>query len=244
MVLVINMTEYHVGVVFNESKRIVMKIDYSLYLVTDRHCLNSQTLETAVEEAILGGVTLVQLREKNLDSRDFYQQALRIQAICQRHNVPLLINDRVDIAQAIDADGVHIGQSDLPCTLVRNILGNHKIIGVSARTVEQAVQAQIDGADYIGVGAMFATTTKSDAKTVTMDTLAHIRQAVDLPMVAIGGINAKTLPILQQQLENANISVDGVAVVSAILGQADIKTASQQLKQPLNQFYKSKIPRR
>lgn len=207
-----------------------INIDYRLYLVTDRHCLNNQTLETAVEQAILGGVTLVQLREKNLDSRDFYQQALRIQAVCQHHNVPLLINDRVDIAQAINADGVHIGQSDLPCNIVRQILGKNKIIGVSARTVEQAVQAQRDGADYLGVGAMFATTTKADAKTVTVETLANIRQAVDLPIVAIGGINAKTLPILQQQLKQANASVDGVAVVSAILAQADIKKATMALK--------------
>lgn len=206
-------------------------IDYTLYLVTDRHCLKNQTLEQAVEQAILGGVTLVQLREKNLDSKDFYQQALNIKAICQQYNVPLLINDRVDIAQAIDANGVHIGQSDLPCSVVRRILGNDKIIGVTAKTVEQAVQAQQDGADYLGVGAMFASRTKSDAKTTTIETLKAIRQAVDLPIVAIGGINHTNLPQLQQSLLNHDVKINGIAVVSAILAQDDILSATQHLKQ-------------
>lgn len=206
-------------------------IDYTLYLVTDRHCLKNQTLEQAVEQAILGGVTLVQLREKNLDSKDFYQQALNIKAICQKYDIPLLINDRVDIAQAIDADGVHIGQSDLPCSVVRHILGNDKIIGVTAKTVEQAVQAQQDGADYLGVGAMFASRTKSDAKTTTIETLKAILQAVDLPIVTIGGINHTNLPQLQQSLLNHDVKINGIAVVSAILAQDDILSATQHLKQ-------------
>ena len=206
-------------------------IDYSLYLVTDRNCLKNQPLEQAVEQAILGGVTLVQLREKNLDSRAFFEQALAIKAICQKHNVPLLINDRVDIAQAIDADGVHIGQSDLPCAIVRQILGKDKIIGVSARSVEQAVQAKQDGADYLGVGAMFATTTKTDAKTVSVETLAKIRQAVDLPIVAIGGVNADNLPALHEQLAAAHTTIDGVAVVSAILANDNPQLAAHTLKQ-------------
>ena len=204
-------------------------IDYRLYLVTDRQCLNNQTLESAVEQAILGGVTLVQLREKTLDSRNFYEQALRIKAICQQYQIPLLINDRIDIAQAVDADGVHLGQSDLPAKVARQILGKDKLIGVSARTVEQACQAQADGADYLGVGAMFATTTKNDAKNITIATVKAIRQAVDLPIVAIGGINHTTLPTLQHDLQSVQTSIDGVAVVSAILGQNDIKLASQQL---------------
>lgn len=208
-------------------------IDYSLYLVTDRPCLNNQTLEKAVEQAILGGVTLVQLREKNLDSRAFFEQALNIKAICQKYNVPLLINDRVDIAQAVDADGVHVGQSDLPCSIVRQILGKGKIIGVSARSVEQAIQAKQDGADYLGVGAMFTTTTKADANTVTIETLATIRQAVDLPVVAIGGINVDTLPALRRQLAKANTRIDGVAVVSAILANDHPQLAAQTLKQTL-----------
>ena len=206
------------------------RADYRLYLVTDRNCLQQQTLEQAVEQAILGGVTLVQLREKAIASKEFYERALRIKAICHHYNVPLLINDRVDIALAVEADGVHIGQSDLPCGVVRQILGKDKIIGVSARTAQQAIQAQADGADYLGVGAMFATSTKQDAQTVTIASLTQIRQAVTLPIVAIGGINHTTLPALQQALQAADTSIDGVAVVSAILGQKDVKLASQQLK--------------
>ena len=206
------------------------RADYRLYLVTDRNCLQQQTLEQAVEQAILGGVTLVQLREKAIASKEFYERALRIKAICHHYNVPLLINDRVDIALAVEADGVHIGQSDLPCGVVRQILGKDKIIGVSARTAQQAIQAQADGADYLGVGAMFATSTKQDAQTVTIASLTQIRQAVTLPIVAIGGINHTTLPALQQALQAADTSIDGVAVVSAILGQKDVKLASEQLK--------------
>lgn len=207
------------------------RADYQLYLVTDRNCLQQQTLEQAVEQAILGGVTLVQLREKAIASKEFYERALRIKAICHHYNVPLLINDRVDIALAVEADGVHIGQSDLPCGVVRQILGKDKIIGVSARTAQQAIQAQADGADYLGVGAMFATSTKQDAQTVTIASLTQIRQAVTLPIVAIGGINHTTLPALQQALQAADTSIDGVAVVSAILGQKDVKLASEQLKE-------------
>ena len=207
------------------------RADYQLYLVTDRHCLQQQTLEQAVEQAILGGVTLVQLREKAIASKEFYERALRIKAICHHYNVPLLINDRVDIALAVEADGVHIGQSDLPCGVVRQLLGKDKIIGVSARTAQQAIQAQADGADYLGVGAMFATSTKQDAQTVTIASLTQIRQAVTLPIVAIGGINHTTLPALQQALQAADTSIDGVAVVSAILGQKDVKLASEQLKE-------------
>ncbi|MCK6158601.1 thiamine phosphate synthase [Moraxella osloensis] len=207
------------------------RADYRLYLVTDRNCLQQQTLEQAVEQAILGGVTLVQLREKAIASKEFYERALRIKAICHHYNVPLLINDRVDIALAVVADGVHIGQSDLPCGVVRQILGKDKIIGVSARTAQQAIQAQADGADYLGVGAMFATSTKQDAQTVTIASLTQIRQAVTLPIVAIGGINHTTLPALQQALQAAETSIDGVAVVSAILGQKDVKLASEKLKE-------------
>lgn len=205
-------------------------INYQLYLVTDQTCLRNQTLEQAVEQAILGGVTLVQLREKNLNGQDFYQQALNIKAICQRYNVPLLINDRVDIALAVDADGVHIGQSDLPANIVRQLIGNDKIMGVSARTVEQASQAVKHGADYLGVGAMFSTSTKHDAKAIDWDELVKIRQNIDIPLVLIGGINATTLPVLQRKLLEYQMDIEGFAMVSAILGQNDVKLASQMLK--------------
>ena len=208
----------------------ISNIDYRLYLVTDRDCLKDFSLVEAVEQALLGGVTMVQLREKHLNSSDFYQQALAVKAVCQRYQVPLLINDRVDIALAVDADGVHVGQSDLPANIARQILGSDKIIGVSARSVEQALQAKTDGADYLGVGAMFTTQTKTDAKTVCVATLAQIHQAVDLPIVAIGGINTTTLPLLQHDLAQAKIQVDGIAAVSAILGQQNIKHASQTIK--------------
>lgn len=205
-------------------------INYQLYLVTDQTCLRNQTLEQAVEQAILGGVTLVQLREKNLNGQDFYQQALNIKAICQRYHVPLLINDRVDIALAVDADGVHIGQSDLPANIVRQLIGNDKIMGVSARTVEQASQAVKHGADYLGVGAMFSTSTKHDAKAIDWDELVKIRQNIDIPLVLIGGINATTLPVLQRKLLEYQMDIEGFAMVSAILGQNDVKLASQMLK--------------
>lgn len=205
-------------------------INYQLYLVTDQTCLRNQTLEQAVEQAILGGVTLVQLREKNLNGQDFYQQALNIKAICQRYNVPLLINDRVDIALAVDADGVHIGQSDLPANIVRQLIGNDKIMGVSARTVEQASQAVKHGADYLGVGAIFSTSTKHDAKAIDWDELVKIRQNIDIPLVLIGGINATTLPVLQRKLLEHQMDIEGFAIVSAILGQNDVKLASQMLK--------------
>lgn len=205
-------------------------INYQLYLVTDQTCLRNQTLEQAVEQAILGGVTLVQLREKNLNGQDFYQQALNIKAICQRYHVPLLINDRVDIALAVDADGVHIGQSDLPANIVRQLIGNDKIMGVSARTVEQASQAVKHGADYLGVGAIFSTSTKHDAKAIDWDELVKIRQNIDIPLVLIGGINATTLPVLQRKLLEYQMDIEGFAMVSAILGQNDVKLASQMLK--------------
>lgn len=205
-------------------------INYQLYLVTDQTCLRNQTLEQAVEQAILGGVTLVQLREKNLNGQDFYQQALNIKAICQRYHVPLLINDRVDIALAVDADGVHIGQSDLPANIVRQLIGNDKIMGVSARTVEQASQAVKHGADYLGVGAIFSTSTKHDAKAIDWDELVKIRQNIDIPLVLIGGINATTLPVLQRKLLEYQMDIEGFAMVSAILGQNDVKIASQMLK--------------
>lgn len=204
------------------------KPNYHLYLVTDQAVLHNQSpnvpLVQAVEQAILGGVSIVQLREKNLNSKAFFEQALSIKKICQAHHVPLLINDRVDIAQAINADGVHIGQEDLPADVVRELIGKDKILGVTAKTVAQAQLAEQQGADYLGVGAMFGTTTKADAKAITFDTLKEITQAVQIPVVAIGGITADNVA----QLENTGIQ--GVAVVSGILGQKDIRQASDNLR--------------
>ena len=155
--------------------------DLRLYAITDRHWLNGETLYQQVEKALKGGVTFLQLREKNLDEEDFMKEAREIKALCRKYKVPLIINDNVEIAREIDADGVHVGQSDMEAGDVRDRLGPDKIIGVSARTVEQALLAQAHGADYLGVGAVFSTSTKSDAKNVSHETLKEICKAVRIP---------------------------------------------------------------
>ncbi len=197
--------------------------DYTLYLVTDRDLMSTQTLEEAVEQAILGGCTIVQLREKSASSLEFYNIALKVKAVTDKYSIPLIINDRVDIALAIDAAGVHVGQSDLPARIVRLIIGSSKILGVSANTVDTAVKAEKAGADYIGVGALFATNTKSDADVILQEKLVEIKKAVSIPIVGIGGIN------LQNAGEVAAAGIDGIAVVSAIISQKDIKGAAQEL---------------
>lgn len=205
-----------------------IKADYSLYLCTDRGLMSSRTLEENVELALLGGVTVVQLREKDCSSREFYETGVRVKRVTDRFCVPLIVNDRVDIALAIGADGVHVGQSDLDCRTVRRLVGNDRLIGVSASTVAEAVQAQADGADYLGVGAMFATGTKTDATLVSLEELAAIRAAVDLPIVVIGGINKQTLAGFK------NKGIDGIAVVSAIVAQKDVRGAAEELKRLWN----------
>lgn len=199
-------------------------VNYTLYLVTDRSFIKDKPLDKAVEEAILGGATLVQIREKDVDSLDFYKEALKVKEVCKKYNVPLIINDRVDIALAVDADGVHVGQSDLPCSIVRSILGLEKIIGVSTSNVKEALKAQEDGADYVGVGAVFPTTTKDDADSVTIEELSNIKKSLNIPVVAIGGISENNI----EKLKPANI--DGVAVISAILGKENITKAAENLK--------------
>ncbi len=199
------------------------KIDYTLYLVTDRDLMSTKTLEEAVEQAIMGGCTLVQLREKTSSSREFYQTALKVKEITDKYKVPLIINDRVDIALAVDADGVHVGQSDLPAAVVRKIIGKDKILGVSAGSVENAIEAQRDGADYIGVGALFSTSTKTDANSVSKETLMKIIEEVSIPVVGIGGINAQNAAQLK------NTGINGIAVVSAIIAQKDIKLSAEKM---------------
>lgn len=201
------------------------KIDYSVYLVTDRDLMSTETLEEAVEEAIKGGCTLVQLREKDCSSLDFYNTAVNVKKITDKYNVPLLINDRLDIALAVDAAGVHVGQSDLPCSVVRKIIGEDKIIGVSAGNLKDALKAQEDGADYLGVGAMYATGTKKDAKHTSMDELKKIRENVSIPIVVIGGINKERINDFE------GIGIDGLAIVSAIIAQKDIRKATEEIKE-------------
>lgn len=206
-------------------------LDYQLYLVTDSQLISTHTLAEAVTQAILGGVTMIQLREKTANSADFYAQALVIKAICQNYHIPLIINDRIDIALAVDADGVHIGQTDLPANIARQLIGHDKILGVSAKTVTQAIQAEKDGADYLGVGAIFNTQTKQDTCIVSMKTLEEIYNTTSMPIVAIGGINHLNLPQFMFHCQQSNIHLAGIAVVSAILTQKNIQHASKQLKQ-------------
>ena len=199
-----------------------MKVDYSLYLCTDRNLLNGKNFEETIELAIKGGVSIVQLREKNCSSREFLEIATSIKKITSKYKIPLIINDRIDIALAVNADGVHVGQDDLPCKTAREILGEEKIIGVSVSTVETAIKAEIDGANYIGVGAIFKTSTKTDAEIVSLETLKKIRDSVKIPVVAIGGINKNNLP----QIKNF---IDGVAVVSAIISDKNPELAAKDL---------------
>ena len=201
------------------------EIDYTLYLCTDRDLMSTDTIEEAVEQAVKGGCTVVQLREKDCSSLEFYETALRVKKITDQYKIPLIINDRVDIALAVNADGVHVGQDDLPAASVRRILGGDKVIGVSAGSVREAVKAREDGADYLGVGAMHATSTKTDADVTTVDELKKIREMVDLPIVAIGGMNKQTLPELK------GTGVDGIAVVSAVIAADDIERAASELSE-------------
>lgn len=195
-----------------------------LYAVTDRHWLGEVTLYDQVKKALDGGATFVQLREKKLDREDFLAEAKEIQKLCKEYGVPFVINDEVSIAKDIDADGVHVGQSDMEAMDVRKILGPDKILGVSAQTVEQAIIAEKHGADYLGVGAVFTTGSKDDADDVSHETLKAICEAVSIPVIAIGGITKDNVA------ELAGSGICGVAVISAIFGQKDIQKATEELK--------------
>ena len=195
-----------------------------LYAVTDRHWLVEETLYDQVKKALDGGATFVQLREKKLDREDFLAEAKEIQKLCKEYGVPFVINDEVSIAKDIDADGVHVGQSDMEAMDVRKILGPDKILGVSAQTVEQAIIAEKHGADYLGVGAVFTTGSKDDADDVSHETLKAICEAVSIPVIAIGGITKDNVA------ELAGSGICGVAVISAIFGQKDIQKATEELK--------------
>lgn len=201
-----------------------MNFDYTLYLVTDRQLMSCDSLTEAVEQAILGGCTMIQLREKELSSLEFYNQAVAVKQITDKYHIPLIINDRIDIAMAVQATGVHIGQHDLPAAAVRKVIGENMLLGVSASSLAEAIQAQQDGADYLGVGAMFPTVTKTDADSVSMEELQKIRAAVSLPIVVIGGINKGNAGRFKP------MEIDGLAVVSAIIAQSDIKAAAEELK--------------
>ena len=193
-----------------------LKKDLKLYLVTDSLILKDRDFYKCIEDAIKSGVTMVQLREKNLSGKEFLERAIKLRELTKKYNVPFIINDRIDIAMIVDADGVHIGQSDIDAISARKLLGENKIIGVSARNLEEAKIAKENGADYLGIGAMFSTSTKTDAKLVSFNTLEEIIKEVNLPFVLIGGITLDNVNELKK------FNPDGYALVSGILGADDI----------------------
>lgn len=198
-------------------------IDYSIYLVTDEACLHGRPLLECVEEALAAGVTLVQYRAKAADGGVLYAEACRLKELCDKYNVPLIINDRLDIALAVGAAGVHLGQDDLPCAVARRLLGEDFIIGVSAHNPAEAVQAVSEGADYLGCGAVFGTATKHDVAKLGLENLRAIRKSVAVPMVGIGGITA------DNYAEVLATGADGAAIVSGILAQEDIGAVVKKL---------------
>ena len=197
-------------------------LDLSLYLVTNNSKDEEKFLKI-IEDSLKGGVKIVQLREKTAGTLDFYNLALRVKEITQKYNVPLIINDRIDIALAIDADGVHVGQSDIPAKIARSMIGEDKILGVSAATIKEAAKAQLDSTDYIGVGAVYPTNTKDDASAVSKKELKEIVESVNIPVVAIGGITQENVC----ELRDSGIS--GISVVSAIMNAKNPKLASENL---------------
>lgn len=200
------------------------KEDLLLYAVTDRSWLDGDTLYHQVEQALEGGVTFVQLREKELEEEQFFREAKELRGLCRRYRVPFVVNDHVEIAVRTDADGIHVGQSDMEAGDVRKRLGPDKIIGVSVQNVEQALLAQKRGADYLGVGAVFHTDSKTDASAVSLETLRAVCEAVEIPVIAIGGIGEENV------MELAGSGICGVAVISAIFAQPDLKTAAMKLR--------------
>lgn len=206
------------------------KNSLELYAITDRHWLNGASLYDQVEQTILGGATFMQVREKELDKEDFLNEAIEIQRLCKAHHIPFVINDNVEIARSIDADGVHVGQSDMKAGDVRALIGSDKILGVSVQTVEQAVLAEKNGADYLGVGAVFQTGSKADADDVSHETLKAICEAVSIPVIAIGGITKDNV------MQLAGSGICGIAVISAIFAQKDIYAATAELKKQIDKL--------
>ena len=207
--------------------------DLLLYAVTDRHWLNGRTLVDVVKESLDGGVTMIQLREKSLDAGKFLEEAKELQALCRERHVPFIVNDNVDIAKAMNADGVHVGQDDMAALDARAKLEPDKLIGVSAHTVEEALLAEKQGADYLGVGAVFPTSSKSDVGEMSYETLKAICKAVSIPVVAIGGISGENVGKL------AGSGICGVAVISAIYAAKDVKAAAADLKTTVKEMLRA-----
>ncbi|ACA43312.1 thiamine phosphate synthase [Clostridium botulinum] len=201
-----------------------MEINYELYLITDRRFLKGRQLKKVVEDAILGGVTIVQVREKDVSTREFYNIAKEVKEVTDYYKVPIIINDRLDIAQAIDASGVHLGQKDMHLNIAREILGKDKIIGISVGNVKEALEAQNNGADYLGIGTIFPTGSKKDVDAIIgIDGLSKIKDSISIPSVAIGGINKTNFK------DVLKTGIEGISVISAILDEDDIKLAANNL---------------
>ncbi len=200
------------------------KFDSSLYFITDSSDYTEQEFLNRVEQALNGGVTLLQLREKDKSTREYIELAQKVHSIAKRYNVPLIIDDRVDVALAIDAEGVHVGQSDMPVILARKLMGENKIVGATTKTVEQAKEAYEQGADYLGVGAIYPTTTKVKTILTSTETLRDICEAVEIPVNAIGGLDKDNIDILE------GIDISGICVVSAIMKADDPQKATEELK--------------
>ena len=207
-----------------------MKVDYSLYLVTDSTGFEENEFLNKIEEACKYGITLLQLREKEKCGRDFLNLAFKVKKITDKYNIPLIINDRIDISMAVDAAGVHVGQSDINVKYARKLLGNNKIIGATTKTVEEAKQAVKEGADYLGVGAIYETTTKVKTKITSIKTLNEICNSVNIPIIAIGGLNEENLSVLKES------KISGIAVVSAIMKAKDTKKAVGDLKRIIKEY--------
>jgi len=207
-----------------------VSIDYSIYAVTDRRYHPDVHIETVVEEAILGGAKIVQLREKTAQGKEFFEQAVRLKALTDRYAIPLIINDRIDIALLVGA-GLHIGQEDIPLTAARRLLPN-AVIGVSVATVAQAMEAEQNGASYLGVGSLFATSSKADADAMSYTTLQEIREAVELPLIGIGGITATNVSSLP-------IPLEGYAVISDIFAKEDRQLAAEQMTDAVREWHQS-----
>ncbi len=202
----------------------------SLYGITDRYWLNGRPLIHDVQLALEGGVTMIQLREKILDEESFYREAIEIKELCKKFHVPFIINDNVELAKKVDADGIHVGQNDMAAQDVRAIIGPDKILGVSTQTVEEALLAQKMGADYLGVGAVFPTGSKDDCWVLSHDLCREICSAVTIPVVAIGGINLGNISKL------SGLGFSGISLISAIFGQSDIKSAAMKLKEEVSKI--------
>lgn len=202
----------------------IKKSDCLLYAITNRQSLKNNSLYDAVKKAISGGITILQYREKNLSPHEYLEEAIKIKELCNSHNIPFIINDNVDVAIKIDADGVHLGQDDMSLDEARKKLGPYKIIGVSAHSVDEALAAVNGGANYLGVGAMFQTSSKNNVCDTSIETLKAICNAVSVPVVAIGGINTENIPLL------SGSGISGVAVINAIFGNDDIENATKKLR--------------